>query len=119
MRERFTPATIMRWSAFAMAGFVLVASIDVACASTSTGSAATTARLGVRQSVRVAEAVAVTKPKYVKKTSLSKKPRRSEKTWLNPQPEPPMDSAKVNQGKTWLNPQPEPPRPNTGSKKLQ
>jgi hypothetical protein len=119
MREKFTSATIARWSAFAMAGFVLAATIDVASASTSTGSAGATARLGVQQSVRVTEVVAVTKPKYVKKTSLSKKPRRSQKTWLNPQPEPPMGAAKINQGNNWLNPQPEPPRPVTGSKKLQ
>ena len=64
------------------------------------------------QSVRVADVVAVTRPKYAKSTHLlRKKPRRSQKTWLNPQPEPPMGPAKVNQGGTWLNPQPEPPRP--------
>ena len=71
------------------------------------------------QSVRVADVVAVTRPKYAKSTHLlRKKPRRSQKTWLNPQPEPPMGPAKVNKGDTWLNPQPEPPRPDTGAKKL-
>lgn len=118
MREKITRATIAKRSAFAMAGFVLVATMDVAGASTSTGSAGASARSEVQQSVRLAKVLAVTKPKYAKRTSLSKKPRRSEKTWLNPQPEPPMGSAKVNKGDTWLNPHPEPPRPDTGSKKL-
>ena len=118
MRKKITRASIARRSTFAMAGLVLAATIDVAGASTSTGPAGASARVGAQQFVRVVEVVAVTKPKYAKRTNLSKKPRRSEKTWLNPQPEPPMGPAKVNQGNTWLNPQPEPPRPDTGSKKL-
>lgn len=119
MREKFTPATIAKRSAFAMAGLVLVATIDVAGASTSTGSAGASVRFESQQPVTVAEVVAVTKPKYAKRTNLlQKKPRRSEKTWLNPQPEPPMGPAKVHNGKTWLNPQPEPPRPYTRNKKL-
>jgi hypothetical protein len=119
MREKFTLATIAKQSAFAMAGLVLAATIDVASASTSTGSAGASARFGSQQPVRLAETMAVTKPKYVKKTS---RPHKAERgpgtTWLNPQPEPPMGPAKINKGDTWLNPQPEPPRPVTGSKKL-
>lgn len=119
MREKFTLATIAKRSAFAMAGLVLVATVDVAGASTSMRSASASAKSEVQQPVRVAEVVAVTKPKYAKRTNLlHKKPRRSEKTWLNPQPEPPMGPAKVNQGKTWLNPQPEPPRPDTRIKNV-
>jgi hypothetical protein len=114
MREKSTLATIARRSAFAVAGLVLGATMDVASASTSMESAGNSARLAV-QSVRLAEAVATTKSKNVKKT---KKVRGSGKTWLNPQPEPPMGPAKVDKGGTWLNPQPEPPRPVTGSKKL-
>jgi hypothetical protein len=116
MREKITRATIAKRSAFATAGLVvLLATTSVAGASTSVGASA---RSGLQQSVRLAEVLAVTKPKYAKRTSLSKKPRRSEKTWLNPQPEPPMGQAKINRGDTWLNPQPEPPRPDTGAKKL-
>ena len=33
------------------------------------------------------------------------------KTWLNPQPEPPLPAHHGTVGKTWLNPQPEPPKP--------
>ena len=120
MRERSTLATVAKRSAFAAAGLVLAATINVAGASTSTGPAGASARVGPQQSVRLAETVAVTKPKYVKRTS---RPHKAERgpgtTWLNPQPEPPMGPAKVNKGDTWLNPQPEPPRPVTGSKKLQ
>lgn len=114
MRETFTLATIAKRSAFAMAGLVLVATIDVASASTATESAGYSARFGVQRSVRLAEAAVVTKSKNVKKTKV----RGSGKTWLNPQPEPPMGPAKVDKGGTWLNPQPEPPRPVTGSKNL-
>jgi hypothetical protein len=114
MREKFTPAIIVKRSAFAMASLVLAATMDVASASTPTGSAGAPARFEPQQSVRLAEAVALTKSKNVKKTNL----RRSGKTWLNPQPEPPMGPAKINQGKTWLNPQPDPPRPDTRNKNL-
>jgi len=112
MREKLTLATIAKRSAFAMAGLVLAANMDVAGASSLTESPGASAKSEVQQSVRVADVVAVTRPKYAKSTHLlHKKPRRSQKTWLNPQPEPPMGPAKVNQGGTWLNPQPEPPRP--------
>jgi hypothetical protein len=118
MREKSLPA-IAKQSAFALAGLVLAATISAAGASTPTGSASASTRAGVQQFVKVAEAVAVTKPGYARKTNLShKKPRRSQKTWLNPQPEPPMGPAKVNQGNTWLNPQPEPPRPAARTKNL-
>ena len=113
MREKFTLATIAKRSAFAMAGLVLAATMDVASASTSIESAGNSARFAA-QPVRLAEAVVTTKSKNVKKTKV----RGSGKTWLNPQPEPPMGPAKVDKGGTWLNPQPEPPRPVTGSKKL-
>lgn len=113
MREKFTLATIAKQSAFAMAGLVLAATINVAGASTSTGSADASARFGVQHSVRLAEVVAVTK-----KNPSHKALRRSGKNWLNPQPEPPMGAAKVNRGDTWLNPQPEPPRPNNRIKNL-
>lgn len=119
MREKFTLPTIAKQSAFAMVGFVLVATISAAGASTSTESASSPTRFGAQQFVKVAETVAVTKPRYAKGTKLShKKPRQSQKTWLNPQPEPPMGPAKVNQGNTWLNPQPEPPRPAARTKNL-
>lgn len=113
-QKRFTRAIIAKRSAFAMAGLVLAATIDVASASTSTESAGYSARFGMQRPVRLAEAVVVTKPKNAKKA----KPRGSGKTWLNPQPDPPMGPAKVDRGGTWLNPQPEPPRPVTGSKNL-
>ncbi|QWG12280.1 hypothetical protein KMZ29_21605 [Bradyrhizobium sediminis] len=114
MREKFTSATIAKRSALAMAGLVLAATIDVASASISTGSAGDSARFGAQRLVRLAEAAVVTNSKNVKKPKV----RGSGKTWLNPQPEPPMGPAKVDKGGTWLNPQPEPPRPVTGSKKL-
>lgn len=114
MREKFTSATIAKRSAFAMAGLVLAATIDVASASISTGSAGNSTWFSVQPSVRLAEAAVVTKSKNVKKPKV----RGSGKTWLNPQPEPPMGPAKVDKGGNWLNPQPEPPRPVTGSKKL-
>ena len=113
MREKFTLATIAKRSAFAMAALVLAATMDVASASTSTESAGNSVRFAA-QPVRLAEAAVAPKPKNVKKTKV----RGSGKTWLNPQPEPPMGPAKVDKGGTWLNPQPEPPRPVTGSKKL-
>lgn len=109
MQKRFTPATIAKQSALAMGALVLAAGVSSAGASTSTESAAASTRFEVQQFVRVAETKGVTK---------NKKPRRSEKTWLNPQPEPPMGPGKVNQGNTWLNPQPEPPRPDTRTKNL-
>lgn len=116
-QDRFTLPAIAKQSAFAMVGLVLAATISAAGASTSTGSASASTR--VQQFVKVAETVAVTRPRYAKSTKLShKKPRRSQKTWLNPQPEPPMSPAKVNQGNTWLNPQPEPPRPDARTKNL-
>ena len=114
MREKFTPAISVKRSAFAMASLVLVATMDVASASAATGSAGASARFAPQQLVTLAETVALTKSKNVKKSNL----RRSGKTWLNPQPEPPMGPAKVNKGKTWLNPQPEPPRPDTRNKNL-
>jgi len=113
MREKLTRATIAKRSAFAMAGLVLAATIDVASASTSTELAGYSARLGLQRSVRLAEAV-VAKPKNAKKAKVG----GSGKTWLNPQPDPPMGPAKVDRGGTWLNPQPEPPRPVTGSKNI-
>lgn len=113
MRDKFTSAIIAKRSALAMAGLVLAATIGVASASTLTGSAGNSTWFSVQPSVRLAEAEVMTK-KNVKKTKV----RGSGKTWLNPQPEPPMGPAKVDKGGTWLNPQPEPPRPVTGSKKL-
>ena len=119
MREKLTLATIAKRSAFAMAGLVLAATMNVANASTSTESPGTSARPGPQQPVRLAEAVAVNKPRYVKKTHVPHKARRGPgTTWLNPQPEPPMGPAKVHKGDTWLNPQPEPPGPVTHVKKL-
>lgn len=111
-RKTLTAALIAKRSAYAMAGLVLAATIDVASASTSTGSASPSAQFGSQQSVRLAETMTVNKPKYVKKTGRPHKAvRRSGTTWLNPQPEPPMGPAKVDKGGTWLNPQPEPPAP--------
>lgn len=110
MREKLIPAAIAKRSAVTMAGLILVATIDVAGANTSTGSDGASVRFGQQQSVMLAETVTVTKSKYGKETS-HKIGHGSGKTWLNPQPEPPM-------GRTWLNPQPEPPRPVTGTKKL-
>lgn len=116
MREKLTPAIIAKRSAVAMAGLVLAATINIASASTSTGSSSASVRFAAQQSVRLAETMTVNKPKHVKKTS---RPHKAERgpgtTWLNPQPEPPMGPAK---GGTWLNPQPEPPRPDTRTKNL-
>lgn len=95
MRVKFTLTTIARRSAFAMAGLVLAATMDVASASTSTGSTGNSARFAA-QPARLAEAVVKTKSKNVKKTKV----RGSGKTWLNPQPEPPMGPAKVDKGGT-------------------
>lgn len=118
-REKFAQVTIAKRSAIAVAGFVLAGTLNVASASTSPGSASASAEYGSQQSIRLAEVEAVTRPKNVKKTNLPHKAqRRSGKTWLNPQPEPPMGPAKVEKGGTWLNPQPEPPRPETRSKNL-
>ena len=113
MREKFPLATIAKRSAFAIAGLVRATTIDDAGASTSVESAGNSARFAA-QPVRLAEAVVTTGSKNVKKTKV----QGSGKTWLNPQPEPPMGLAKVDKGGTWLNPQPEPPRPVTGSKKM-
>jgi len=89
--RKLTLATIAKRSAFAMAGLVLAANMDVAGASSLTESPGASAKSEVQRSVRVADVVAVvTRPKYAKSTHLlRKKPRRSQKTWLNPQPEPP------------------------------
>lgn len=114
MLKKITRASITRRYAFAMAGLVLAATIDVAGANTSTGPASASTWVEPQQSVRLAEAVTVTKPKYVRNTGRPHKAGRGPgTTWLNPQPEPPMGAAKINKGDTWLNPQPEPPRPVT------
>jgi hypothetical protein len=118
-RKTLTSTSIAKRSAFAIAGFVLVATLDVASASPSTGSAGASAWFGSQQLVRLAEMEVVTKPKHVKRT---KRPHRVERgpgtNWLNPQPDPPMSAKKPVQGGNWLNPQPEPPRPDTATKKL-
>ncbi|MDP3075978.1 hypothetical protein [Bradyrhizobium sp.] len=113
-QKRFALATIAKQSAFAMGGLVLAATISAAGVSTATESADVSTRFGAQKFVEVAEAVVVAKPKNAKKVKVG----GSGKTWLNPQPDPPMGPAKVDKGGTWLNPQPEPPRPVTGSKKL-
>ena len=118
--EKSTLRIVAKQSVFAVAGLVLAVTSDVAGASPSTRAGGDLVSPSVQQSARLAEATAVTKPKYVKRKSRSSKATHgSGDTWLNPQPEPPMGPAKVNTGGTWLNPQPEPPRPVTRGKKIQ
>ena len=79
--SKLTLATIAKRSAFAMAGLVLAANVDVAGASTLTESPGGASAKSEVQSVRVADVVAVTRTKYAKSTHLlRKKPRRSQKT---------------------------------------
>jgi hypothetical protein len=103
----------------------LVASLYVACTfaafavTPSTRSVAALTERESQQPATLADAVTVARPTLVRIASGAHKAKRwSGKTWLNPQPEPPMAASKKKVGGTWLNPQPEPPRPVANTNKL-
>lgn len=120
IRRNLAPKDRAARSTLLIASLFAAASLTASAASPSMQMVTVRTEPASRQPAMFADAEPVTKPTAVKAASAPRKVKRaSGKTWLNPQPEPPMSASKKTPGGTWLNPQPEPPRPDNIKKKLQ
>ena len=119
IRRNLALKAVAERSTLLITSLFVAASFTASAASPSTQTVNVQTERASRQPAILTDAEPVTKLTAVKAASVPRKVKRaSGKTWLNPQPEPPMSASKKKTGGTWLNPQPEPPRPDTGAKKL-